>query len=125
VLAAGTYYLEKKYSFYEVHQYTVILVGLYFVLSLVNYIYTKYVAKKIIYSGKDKKGNSITISGEYDKYIPQYNLSFKYTQKGNATEFKDVLKFTTVFDTFGTLRQDLLDKWVKNTVETSISSKSK
>lgn len=123
-LAAGTFYLERKFKFNDVLPYTTALVLIYFLIQLYNWYFLKFIAKKIIYKGYNNK-DSLEISGEYDKFTPEYNLTFKVIKNDQIIEFKEVLKFTDIFDTFGTLRQELLNKFISSKINEHATSKNK
>ncbi|KAH3683864.1 hypothetical protein WICPIJ_005163 [Wickerhamomyces pijperi] len=115
--AAGTFYIEKNFSFKDGFNYTAILVGLYFLVIGVIMLHSKFVEKDIIYRGSNKEGESLEIRGLFNKNEPIYQLTIKVTKKdGKVEEIKKGLKYTEIFDKFGNLHLKELQNWFKETL---------
>lgn len=112
-----TFYAEKQLSFEDALPYTKLLLGIYALLSVAAWFHSKYVERSIVYKGTKNK-QTLEISGQIDKYVPEYRLTFTITNQNNSSvTFDKTLLFTEIFDKFGNLHEAQLGNWVKKQVE--------
>ncbi|KAH3675164.1 hypothetical protein WICMUC_002820 [Wickerhamomyces mucosus] len=120
IIAALTFYIEKKFSFQDGFNYTFGLVILYFIVVFFQLLHSKYFEKNIIYKGSNSNDKIVIIRGKIDKYIPQYDLKFDIKDGKNNNKrksFDKVLQFVEIFDKFGNLHEDKLIQWLKLSLE--------
>lgn len=120
-LAAGTFYIEKHYTFKEGFNYTAILVALYFFVVGLTILHSKFVEKNIIYRGSNKEGQFLEIRGKFNKNEPVYDLTITKKKDGKVEEIQRGLEYTVIYDKFGNLHLKQLQDWFKET----LASKSK
>ena len=107
VVAGISFLLDKKLTFQDALMYQKILVGLYAILSVLFWYFTKYVERGVKYTGSCKD-RSISIATNMEKYDFQYNVTIT-DNKGVSVEAR--LGANTVFNEQGYLQPDILFKW--------------
>ncbi|GMM53761.1 signal peptidase complex subunit [Maudiozyma humilis] len=116
LVAAVSFFIDKRFVHDDIVHYQQVLVGAYFVLSVIFWYFKKYVEKSVVYSGKTKNGNAtIKISTAYEEGKPQYSVMFTDKDKKRV---ESKLEINTVFSAEGYLQTDLFLEWVKQQLAT-------
>lgn len=106
--------VEKKFSFNESYNITVLTLAGYFILSAVLwYLSLSKNYKDIKYVGQDDSNNKITIVTRTPKYDPIYQLELRIGDKSVHTS----IEFMKLFDTFGTFQPDNLRELISKEIE--------
>lgn len=123
VTAALTFYAEKELSFEDALPYTKLLLVVYVILSVSAWAHAKYVEKSIVYRGSKNK-HTLQISGEIDKFVPEYKLTFTLTNQNKSSfTFNKTLEFKDIFDKFGNLHETQLKNWINTLLESNTKEK--
>ncbi|EER35353.1 conserved hypothetical protein [Candida tropicalis MYA-3404] len=102
VIIAGLLFLvDKKYTWKENYNITVISCVLYAIISGVLYL-INFLNKNVKYTGYDKKGNKLTVATYSNKYDPIYNI----TINSDGKQVKSELEFNKFFDVVGFFNRD-------------------
>lgn len=132
-IAGGAFLYEYKTSFNEAFSVTTVCVIIYWILQSIGFAYSYFVQKNEIFVGTQKLNGKVNvhlfienerlicfqkasgvlkISGKIEKYSPNYELEFQYTDKssGKKAHYKVVPNVTTWFNSTGTLNRDVMDK---------------
>lgn len=120
IVAAISFIIDKKFVHDNIVKYQQILVGTYFVLSVIFWFFKKYVEKSIVYSGKNGT-EIIKLKTEFEENKPIYNMTLIDNKKKTLTSSLEINK---VFNSEGYLQTDLLLEWVKQQL-TTLSNKKK
>ncbi|QLG73119.1 hypothetical protein HG535_0E02030 [Zygotorulaspora mrakii] len=114
VVAAASFFLDKKFAYKEVVGYQTLLVGAYTILSIAFWYYTKYVEKGIKYIGIKKDGNRLYVKTDFEDGRPEYQVELK---NGKGVELKIALPVNEVFNEAGYLQNNLFYQWVEKQVK--------
>ncbi|ODV59817.1 signal peptidase complex subunit SPC2 ASCRUDRAFT_71320 [Ascoidea rubescens DSM 1968] len=144
LIGGTTYLVDKKLSFSESYNYTVILIVVYFLIQTVFFVFMKFYQADIKYTGinlnnnkdtKDKKNkknqkdqkdqnideeiNKIIIKTTINKkqVVPTYNLTIElFDNDSNVKKFDSNLKFSSVFNELGFLQIEEFQKIIKDSI---------
>ncbi|RCK59162.1 Signal peptidase complex subunit SPC2 [Candida viswanathii] len=106
VIIAGLLFLvDKKYTWKESYNVTVISCVVYAIISGALYL-VNFFNKNVKYTGYDKKGNKLTVATSSNKLDPIYNVTI--TADGRSVT--SALQFNKFFDVVGFFNRDAFTK---------------
>lgn len=117
VIVSGLLFMvEKKFSFNESYNITVMSLVVYFILSGILWYLTQSKSyKNVKYIGHDDSNNKITIATNTTKYDPIYNIEIRFGDNGKPV--KTNIEFMKLFDTFTTFHPDNLKELIGKEIE--------
>lgn len=111
------FYIDKKFGFKEAYFLTVLIIGLYFLVSGVLLFFTsstKYKNNKFI--GLNDSNQKISVSTWTYKCEPLYNIKITLNDDENVS-LETKIEFMKVFDSFGYYKQDETTTFLKKELE--------
>ncbi|EMG47540.1 SPC2 Signal peptidase complex subunit 2 [Candida maltosa Xu316] len=109
VVVAGLLFLvDKKYTWKESYNVTVLSCVIYGILSGILYL-INFFNKNVKYIGYDKKGKKLTVAATSTKYDPIYNITITLEEKSVS----GALPFNKFFDVVGFFDRDAFGSLVK------------
>ncbi|CAI4655829.1 APG_G0040300.mRNA.1.CDS.1 [Saccharomyces cerevisiae] len=114
VVAGLSFFLDKKFERDQIVTYQKLLVGAYFVLSLLFWYFSRFIEKGTVYVGK-RRGTKeeIYVKTKFEKNEPLYLVELVQKKKGENSkkELKAKLEVNKVFNESGYLQNDVYFKW--------------
>ncbi|CAI5021572.1 ANL_collapsed_G0040530.mRNA.1.CDS.1 [Saccharomyces cerevisiae] len=114
VVAGLSFFLDKKFERDQIVTYQKLLVGAYFVLSLLFWYFSRFIEKGTVYVGK-RRGTKeeIYVKTKFEKNEPLYLVELVQKKKGENSkkELKAKLEVNKVFNESGYLQNDAYFKW--------------
>lgn len=125
LVAAVTAYIDYTKGFFQGKTFISIGVAFYVILNLAYTYWIWAIEKGVEFYGTKSNGSTIAISTkkgtEESKYDPIYNISIKFSTKGqdekSATVVTKKIGFNEFFATNGFIVYDKLESWVKDAVK--------
>ena len=114
VVAGLSFFLDKKFERAQIVMYQKLLVGAYFVLSLMFWYFSRFIEKGTVYVGKKRGTNEeIHVKTKFENNEPLYLVELVQKKKGNDSkkELKAKLEVNKVFNESGYLQNDAYFKW--------------
>ncbi|EWH16585.1 Spc2p, partial [Saccharomyces cerevisiae P283] len=107
VVAGLSFFLDKKFERDQIVTYQKLLVGAYFVLSLLFWYFSRFIEKGTVYVGK-RRGTKeeIYVKTKFEKNEPLYLVELVQKKKGENSkkELKAKLEVNKVFNESGYLQ---------------------
>lgn len=114
LIAAGLYFVDKKYGFDKTFNITVAAVVAYFAISGILWYYTSTAQyKNVKYVGYSDKKEKITVATWTSKYDPVYHVKITTQGQEITTEFE----FMKLFDGMGYYKEEQLTNLLKAELE--------
>ncbi|AJS96724.1 Spc2p [Saccharomyces cerevisiae YJM1463] len=114
VVAGLSFFLDKKFERDQIVTYQKLLVGAYFVLSLLFWYFSRFIEKGTVYVGK-RRGTKeeIYVKTKFEKNELLYLVELVQKKKGENSkkELKAKLEVNKVFNESGYLQNDVYFKW--------------
>lgn len=131
IIAAGAFYIDKKTEFKETFDVMVLLIGVYFAISGVLFVWTKFVEKNIKFVGLKNINNNgnekIVVKTRSEKTKPVYFIELEVSKSGNTSGVNNIVKtqieFTKLFNENGFLEYDEFKQFLKVELE-NVTKKS-
>lgn len=114
-IAAGLFWLEKKFEFNDIKMVNAGLIGVYFILLALMWFFSNLSFKNIKYIGVNKQGDKVTLKGWTTGYDPHYRVKLTVQPKGKPekTGGEGKIPFEKIYDGMGYLNRDALLEQVK------------
>ncbi|CAI4047707.1 signal peptidase complex subunit SPC2 SKDI_13G0860 [Saccharomyces kudriavzevii IFO 1802] len=114
VMAGLSFFLDKKFERSEIIVYQKLLVGAYFILSLMFWYFSRFIEKGTVYVGKKRDTKEeIYVKTKFKNNEPLYlvDLIQKKNGKDSRKNLKAKLEANRVFNESGYLQNDVYFKW--------------
>jgi len=113
-VAAISFIIDKQFVHKDIVKYQQYLVGFYCGLSVIFWLFKKYVEKSVVYSGKNDT-ETIKVKTSYEDAKPLYTVTLI---SNNKKTFVSRLEINKVFNKEGYLQSELFMEWVKQQLAT-------